>query len=70
MRSLNQHPTPEELLDMVNEVDTNQSGSIEFNGGSRLLSLSLRLFLLFLLLHDVFNTSLLGRLVRVAMFRS
>lgn len=45
MRSLNQHPTPEELLDMVNEVDTNQSGSIEFNGTSRLLSLSLSLCL-------------------------
>lgn len=32
MRSLGQNPTEAELQDMVNEVDTDQSGSIEFNG--------------------------------------
>ena len=32
MRSLGQNPTDAELQDMVNEVDTDQSGSIEFNG--------------------------------------
>ncbi|KAK4934363.1 Calmodulin [Elasticomyces elasticus] len=31
MRSLGQNPTHVELQDMVNEVDTDQSGSIEFN---------------------------------------
>lgn len=34
MRSLGQNPTDAELQDMVNEVDTDQSGSIEFNGES------------------------------------
>ena len=32
MRSLGQNPTDAELQDMVNEVDTDHSGSIEFNG--------------------------------------
>lgn len=32
MRSLGQNPTDAELQDMVNEVDTDQSGSIEFDG--------------------------------------
>lgn len=32
MRSLGQNPTDAELQDMVNEVDTDQSGSIEFPG--------------------------------------
>lgn len=35
MRSLGQNPTDAELQDMVNEVDTDQSGSIEFNGQRR-----------------------------------
>lgn len=34
MRSLGQNPTQAELQDMVNEVDTDHSGSIEFNGTS------------------------------------
>lgn len=34
MKSLGQNPTDSELQDMVNEVDTDQSGSIEFNGQS------------------------------------
>lgn len=37
MRSLGQEPTDGELQDMVNEVDTDQSGSIEFNGKERVL---------------------------------
>lgn len=32
MKSLGQNPTAAELQDMVNEVDTDHSGSIEFNG--------------------------------------
>lgn len=32
MKSMGQNPTDAELQDMVNEVDTDQSGSIEFNG--------------------------------------
>lgn len=32
MKGLGQNPTDAELQDMVNEVDTDQSGSIEFNG--------------------------------------
>lgn len=32
MRSLGQNPTEAELQDMVNEVDTDHSGSIEFQG--------------------------------------
>ena len=32
MRSLGQNPTESELQDMVNEVDTDQSGSIELEG--------------------------------------
>lgn len=32
MRSLHQNPSDEELADLVNEVDTDGSGSIEFDG--------------------------------------
>lgn len=32
MRSLGQNPTETELEDMINEVDTDQSGTIEFDG--------------------------------------
>jgi len=32
MRSLGQHPSDSELQDMVNEVDTDQSGTIDFKG--------------------------------------
>lgn len=32
MRSLGQKPTESELRDMINEVDEDQNGTIEFNG--------------------------------------
>jgi len=32
MRSLGQDPSDSELQDMVNEVDTDKSGTIDFNG--------------------------------------
>lgn len=34
MRNMGQNPTDAELQDMVNEVDTDHSGSIEFEGES------------------------------------
>lgn len=36
MQSLGQNPTDAELQDMVNEVDTDHSGSIEFEGKTTL----------------------------------
>jgi calmodulin len=32
MRSLGQNPTDQELSDMIDEVDIDQSGSIDFEG--------------------------------------
>ena len=32
MRSLGQHPSDSELQDLMNEVDVNQNGKIEFDG--------------------------------------
>lgn len=42
MRSLGQNPTDAELQDMVNEVDTDQSGSIEFNEFMALMSTTIQ----------------------------
>ena len=32
MRSLGQNPSDSELQDMINEIDTDNSGAIEFSG--------------------------------------
>ncbi|KAJ8606814.1 hypothetical protein MRB53_040681 [Persea americana] len=42
MRGLGQNPTEEELQDMVNEVDTDQSGSIEFNEFMAMMATTIR----------------------------
>ncbi|KAK5089441.1 Mitochondrial group I intron splicing factor ccm1 [Exophiala xenobiotica] len=42
MRSLGQNPTDAELQDMVNEVDTDQSGSIELNEFMAMMATSLQ----------------------------
>lgn len=42
MRSLGQNPTEAELQDMVNEVDTDQSGSIEFNEFMAMMATSIQ----------------------------
>ena len=34
MRSLGQKPTDSELEDMVNEIDVDRSGTIDFSGNS------------------------------------
>jgi Ca2+-binding EF-hand superfamily protein len=38
MRSLGQKPSDSELQDMINEVDVDQSGAIDFDGKSHLFS--------------------------------
>jgi Ca2+-binding EF-hand superfamily protein len=40
MKSLGQNPTRTEIEDMVNEVDTDRNGSIDFEGLDSLLVLS------------------------------
>jgi hypothetical protein len=40
MKSLGQNPTRTEIEDMVNEVDTDRNGSIDFEGPVSLLVLS------------------------------
>lgn len=42
MRSLGQNPTDAELQDMVNEVDTDNSGTIEFNEFMAMMSTSIQ----------------------------
>jgi Ca2+-binding EF-hand superfamily protein len=44
MKSLGQNPTRTEIEDMVNEVDTDRNGSIDFEGLVSLLVLSLSSF--------------------------
>lgn len=38
MKSLGQNPTETEIEDMINEVDTDRSGAIDFDGMLLLLS--------------------------------
>lgn len=42
MRSLGQKPSDSELADMINEVDVDQSGAIDFDGESHTVVLELR----------------------------
>ena len=42
MRSLGQNPSDSELSDMINEVDIDQSGAIDFDEFLRMMSTSLR----------------------------
>ncbi|CAG5127785.1 unnamed protein product, partial [Candidula unifasciata] len=42
MRSLNQNPTSDELQDMINEVDADGSGTIDFNEFLRMMSKKLK----------------------------
>lgn len=44
MRSLNQNPSETELQDMINEVDIDRSGAIDFQGAFFCLSLSFSVF--------------------------
>jgi calcium-binding protein CML len=55
IRSLDQNPTEEELQDMINEVDADGNGTIEFVEFLNLMAKKMKVINLFIQKHCIIN---------------